>query len=235
VRSARAARLGRGRTHGSAGRMRGRGTCGALMRTLGVPREHPGSTRLLCVYCVCVCVCVVCGVCVRVCCVSVCVCESVRVRVCLCVCVCVCVVRVVCVSVCVCVRVPCQSQATPCHERVLVRGAHAPPTNVAGGQTRTRHSTRIFRRCGRRPGRKQTMQSGATVGGSPASRLSYNLGSRMAAAAYRDAAQIRKPAGRGARHSEAEDGVGLERVKSTAELSGPLRQVWCSHARRSLR
>jgi hypothetical protein len=85
-----------------------------------VPWEHPGSTPGVPGCCVCiVCVLCVCGVCV-------CVCVPV------CVCVCVCVVRVVCVSVSV--RVPCQSQATPCHERVSVRGANAPPTNVAGGQ-----------------------------------------------------------------------------------------------------
>jgi hypothetical protein len=41
ARSARAARRGRGRTHGSAGRMRCRGTCGALTRTPGAPREYP--------------------------------------------------------------------------------------------------------------------------------------------------------------------------------------------------
>ena len=57
------------------------------VRTLGAPREHPGSTRLLCVYCVCVCV----FVCVCLCCVCVCVCVCASVCVCVCVCLCVCV------------------------------------------------------------------------------------------------------------------------------------------------
>ena len=50
------------------------------VRTLGAPREHPGSTPGVpgwCVLCVCVCVCVCCVVCVCVCVVCVCVCASV--------------------------------------------------------------------------------------------------------------------------------------------------------------
>jgi len=230
VRSARAARLGRGRTHGSAGRMRGRGTCGALMRILGVPREHPGSTRLLCVYCVCVCVCVVCGVCVRVCCVCVCVCVCVSV----CVCVCVCSACSVCKCVCVCVF-----RANPKPPRAMsvcwcVVLTHPPPMSQedkhARGTSHESSDAAAVAQAASRPCSPALPLVAARLHG-----CHDNLGSRMAAAAYRDAAQIRKPAGRGARHSEAEDGVGLERVKSTAELSGPLRQVWCSHARRSLR
>ena len=227
MRSARAARLGRGRTHGSAGRMRGRGTCGIPRAypgsTPGAPREYPVAVCVLCVYCVCV-VCV----CVRVCCVCVCVCASV------CVCVCVCVVRVVCVSVCVC-----EFRANPKPPRAIsvcwcVVLTHPPPMSQedkhARGTAHESSDAAAVAQAASRPCSPALPLVAARLHG-----CHDNLGSRMAAAAYRDAAQIRKPAGRGARHSEAEDGVGLERVKSTAELSGPLRQVWCSHARRSLR
>ena len=204
-----------------------------------VPWEYPGSTPGVpgcCVCIVCVCVCVVCGVCVRVCCVCVCVCQCVCVCVCVCLCVSVCVSSACSVCKCVCV---CVFRANPKPPRAMsvcwcVVLTHPRPMSQedkhARGTAHESSDAAAVAQAASRPCSPALPLVAARLHG-----CHDNLGSRMAAAAYRDAAQIRKPAGRGARHSEAEDGVGLERVKSTAELSGPLRQVWCSHARRSLR
>ena len=191
--------------------------------TPGAPREYPVSTRSVLAR-VCVGVCAVCS--------CVCVCVGVCASVGVCVCVCVCA-RVVCVCV---VRVPCQSQATPCHERLLVRGAHAPPTNVAGGHhaRSTAHGSSnaaAVAQAASRPFRPALPLVAARLHG-----CHDNLDSRMAAAALqgrrlRSGSQLAAGLGAvggggwcGAREGEVD--CGAERSASAG---------WCSHARRSLR